>query len=140
MKLIYNFLQKINLVNLSYRFLRTALLTTNFAILEIFNRKRQFLQNAISLVKLLLSCHSGNQIFAFQVHIFSSLDIMNNQNSFELLFSFVFNSFLNCVLFFFPLHLATFERSSYRRCSIKNVLKNFAKLTGKYLCRSRTET
>ena len=44
------------------------------------------------------------------------------------------------VLFFFSLSLATSERSSYRRCSLKkSVLKSFAKLTGKYLWQSRSE-
>ena len=50
----------------------------------------------------------------------------------------IFEFCVFCSLFFFS--LATFERSSHQRCPIKSVLKNFAKLTRKYLCHSRPET
>ena len=112
-------------------FLETPVL--RFALLPYYRR------NVISLVKLLFSCHSRNQIFTHIFYICSSLDIKSNQNSFELVFCFVFDSFLNCVLFF-SLSSARSERSSHRRCALKVVLKSFAKLTGKYLCRSRPET
>ena len=114
-------------------FLETPVL--RFALLPHYGR------NVISLVKFLFSCHSGNQIFTYNFYICSSLVIINNQNSFELVLGFVFDSFLNClcsVLLF--LSLARSERISHRRCSLKVVLTSFAKLTGKYLCRSRLET
>ena len=56
-------------------------------------------QNIISLIKLLFSCHSGNQIFTYKFYICSSLDIMNNQNSFQLALGFLFDSLLNCLCF-----------------------------------------
>ena len=70
--------------------------------LKYFIRKRQILENAITLVKLLLLATRHTRpfhitfIFSLPRIIFSSL-IMNNQNSFELEFRFVFDSFLNCV-------------------------------------------
>ena len=59
--------------------------------------------------------------------------------SLELVFCFVFDSFLNCVVFCSS-SLATSERSSLLGCSLKVAFKSFAKLTGKYPHRSRPET
>ena len=55
------------------------------------------------------------------------------------MFCFVFDSFLNCVVFCSS-SLATSERSSLLGCSLKVAFKSFAKLTGKYPHRSRPET
>ena len=38
-------------------------------------RKRKFIKNVISLVKL-FSCHAGNQVFTNHVYFFSSLNIV----------------------------------------------------------------
>ena len=63
---------------------------------------------------------------------------MNNLNSFELVFYFVFDSFLNCVSsVLLLLSLTTSERSEV---ATGDVLKIFSSLTGEYLCRSRPET
>ena len=64
--------------------------------------------------------------------------------SFELVFCFVFDSFLNCVcsvllLFKFG-NIRKKQGTSHLGCSLKVVLKSLAKLTGKYWCQSRPET
>ena len=56
---------------------------TNFAILfslKNIPRKRQFLKNSVSLVKLLFSYNPGNQAFSYHVYVFYSFDIMSTEN------------------------------------------------------------
>ena len=106
--------------------------------LKIFKQKTAILRNAVSFAKIWFSFHSGNQIFTYQVYIFFlwiSWIIRIVLSRRFVLFSTHF--WILCVLFFFSLSLATFERSSHWGCSVK---KDFAKLIGKKLCQSRTET
>ena len=51
----------------------------NFIVL--FSSKNNFKKNVISQVKLLISCHPGNQAFIYHEWTFSSLNIVNTQLS-----------------------------------------------------------
>ena len=65
---------------------------------------------------------------------------MSNNNSFELVFCFVFNSFLNCVCFKL---FCIFKMRHLKKVATGGVHEkrwSFAKFTGKYLCRSRPES
>ena len=108
--------------------------TTNFwyfiFIKRYFKRKQQFLQYAISLVKLLFSSHPGNQFFIYHVYIFLlwiSWIIRIFSTWCFALFSIYF--WIVCVTF--VLRLPAFERSSHRRCSMKKMFLKFCKIDSK---------
>ena len=65
---------------------------------------------------------------------------MKNQNSFKLVFCFIFNSSLHCVFCSFSLYVWRHPKEVATEVfTKKKILKIFAKLTGKYLFWSRSE-
>ena len=97
--------------------------------------------NAISLVKLCFLATQGTRSLPFTFTLFLPLILGITRVVLSWGFAlFSIHFWIVCVIYFFPWSLETSERSSRQRSSVKNVLKRFTKLAGKYLCRSRPET